>query len=184
MKYSKILRKIIFFGLITLVCSFIFIYIKSTRRISINNQSVTNEIKVTSVPTPTPIKYLLPSPDFSGIRQTLTPKGEIREIVGKVITYNKETNKLKMGDEAIPFIYEVNISTSEAFMVDEVSVNEKGIVVYSKSDESKIIFGIKIIADCPEEKIDPGCQVISKVHILKGEISKKILVPKFVLPTK
>jgi len=135
-------------------------------------------------PTPTPILYKLPDPDFSGLRQTLTPNGEIREIVGKVISYDKKTNKIKIGDEAIPFIYNLNISTSEAFIVDEVSVNEKGIVVYSKSDESKIIFGIKIIADCPEEKIDPGCQVISKVHILKGEISKKILVPKFVLPTK
>lgn len=134
------------------------------------NKVAQNTPDVTITPTPTPIKYTLPNPDFSGLRQTLTPKGEIREIVGNVISYNRETNKIKIGDEAIPFVYDLNISTNEAVIVDEVSVNEKGYAVYTKSDDSNIIPGqTKIIADCPEEKTDPGCQTISNIHIIKEE---------------
>jgi len=174
MKKILLSKKIIFPIVILYIVLLILFLFKS---LTIKNKLVSNPLVVTISPTPTltptptqippTIKYVLPNSDFSGLRQTITPKGEIREIIGRVISYSTEINKLRIGDEAIPFVFDLNISTGEALLVDEVSINEKGIAVYIPSDTSKIKPGITIISDCPDEKVDPGCSTISRVHIIK-----------------
>ena len=164
MKFLKIALLI----LVVVILGVIY-YLKSIGGININKLLTTNKVKTTPtlMPTPTPIKYILPYSYFSGIRQTQTPKGEIREIIGKIIRYDKKNGKMQIGDKTIPFVYDINLSTQSAVIVSEVSVDEDGEVVYSKSDESKLVPGqTKIIGRCPEEKIDPACKTVSEVYII------------------
>ena len=137
------------------------------RRISSKKFLSSSAPTITSSPTPTPIRYHLPDPGFSGIRQVQTPEGEIKEIVGKIIRYDKKNNRLKIGDKKIPFIYNVNLSTRSAVIVDKISVDKNGKIIYTKADKSKLIPGrVRIIGLCPKESVDLECKTISHIHIL------------------